>query len=60
MSDSGTTVSVFNLCSHFAMSKRLDFSSGARALGGCEVEMATMATNATAANEAMNTWTRFS
>ena len=37
-----------------AESERLDFSSGARALGGFEVEMATIATNATVAVAATN------
>ena len=53
MSDSGSMVSLVTLW--------LDLSSGARALAGSEVEIATMPTNATAANESTNSrspWTR--
>ena len=52
--DSRSIVSLDNLCSHVAESERLDFSSGARALDGFEVEMATIATNATVAVAATN------
>ena len=55
MSDPGVMVPLVNLsvCSHVAQSERLDFSSGSKALDGCEVETAIIATNAT-------NWTRFS